>query len=71
MNNVVIFTIIVALLVSFVAFPMASADNGLHKGWENGEGHDYDSGKGHAIHGCDPTCPLCGGNPHIPPCTGV
>ena len=40
MNNVVIFTIIVALLVSFVAFPMASGDSGLHKGWESGEGHE-------------------------------
>jgi hypothetical protein len=67
MNNVVIFTIIVALLVSFVAFPMASADSGLHKGYVLGEGHYYDSGKGHANHNCY-TCPICGGNVCIPPC---
>ena len=75
MNNVLIFTIIVALLVGFVAFPMASGDNGLGKGHVIGEGHTnfpgQGLGKGHAIHECDPTCPLCGGNPHIPPCTGV
>ncbi len=72
MNNVVIFTIIVALLVSFVAFPMASGDSGLHRGWVNGEGHDYyNNGKGHDKHGCGPDCPYCGGNPCIPPCDGT
>ncbi len=65
MNNVVIFTIIVALLVSFVAFPMASADNGL------GKGHDKGQGLGHDKHGCSADCPICGGNPCIPPCPGV
>ena len=65
MNNVVIFTILVALLVSFVAFPMASGPSGL------GKGHDKGQGLGHEKHGCNDDCPICGGNPHIPPCTGV
>jgi hypothetical protein len=74
MNNVLIFTIIVALLVSFVAFPVASGDSGLHGGWVNGEGHTnfpgQGLGEGHPKHGCSADCPICGGNPHIPPCEG-
>ena len=61
MNNVLIFTIIVALLVSFVAFPMASGNNGL------GKGHYQGLGKGHEKHGCDLSCPLCGGTLCVPP----
>ena len=63
MNNVLIFTIIVALLVSFVAFPMASGDNGLHKGHENYQG----LGLGHEIHDCNVLCPICGGTICVPP----
>lgn len=69
MNNALILTILVALLVSFVAFPMASGPSDLGKGHTDFPG--MGKGLGHEKHGCDPTCPLCGGNPCIPPCPDV
>jgi hypothetical protein len=71
MKRLLLLTILVALLVSLVDMPTASGDNGLHKGYTIGEGHCKLCGKGHDKHGCDSTCPLCGGNPCIPPCPGV
>jgi hypothetical protein len=69
MNNVITFTIIVALLVSFVAAPISSNPSGDGKGHTDFPGKGL--GKGHAKHDCDPTCPYCGGNPCIPPCDGT
>lgn len=74
MKNLILFIGFIALMVCFISVPIASADNGLHKGFEIGIGHtDHGQGKGlgHEKHGCDATCPLCGGNPCVPPCPGV
>ena len=75
MKKVLLLTTLVALLVSFIAVPIASGNNGLAKGYYIGEGHtDYPGqglAKGHAKHGCDPTCPFCGGYHCIPPCDGT
>jgi hypothetical protein len=69
MKRLLLLTILVALLVSLVDMPIASGDNGLHKGYSIGEGHYCEHcGKGHDKHGCNPSCPLCGGYPCIPPC---
>lgn len=67
-------TVVIAiftLVFLSVSLPVASADDGQHNGLETGKGHDIGNGKGHDKHGCDQTCPLCGGNPCIPPCPGV
>ena len=68
MNNVLIFMIIVALLVSFIAGPISSGPS------DSGKGHSMPGqglGKGHTNHDCDDTCSICGGNPCVPPCPGV
>ena len=66
---------LLTLLSLSVGLPVASADEGLHTGYETGQGHtDFPGsglGLGHDKHECDPTCPLCGGYPCIPPCPGV
>ena len=71
MKRSILFTIL--LLFCLIISQIAAEDSGLHKGWELGQGHETHQGNGfgHDMHGCDATCPLCGGNPCVPPCPGA
>ncbi len=75
MKRLVPFITLVALLAVFIGAPIINADDDSPIGFEIGIGHiDYPGGglgEGHEKHDCDPTCPICGGYPCIPPCPGT
>ena len=74
MKKVMLFTTLVALLAVFIGASMIKAEDDRPVGFDIGIGHiDYPGlglAEGHEKHDCDPTCPICGGYPCIPPCKG-